>query len=233
MVNKLRAILEPSGLHLRMEQYERLEAYHTLLLEWNQRMDLTNVPPDEMPLRHYADSLLPLLRQDLFLQGARLVDVGSGAGFPGLPLAIVRPDMEVVLLDSLKKRCLFLQTVVDTVGLANVRVLHGRAEDAARGELRAVFDLAVARAVAPLRVLAEYLLPFAKVGGKAVCWKGPAAGEELNQAQNALKLLGGRADVPWMLPLQDQEHMLLTIHKTIATPNIYPRKAGTPGKKPL
>ncbi len=233
MVDELRQILKPQGLHLTEKQYEQLSGYHFLLLDWNQRMDLTNVPPEEMPLRHYADCLLPLLREDLFVEGASLVDVGSGAGFPGMPIAIARPDHEVLLLDSLQKRCAFLQAVVDALGLPNVRVLHARAEDAARGELRAAFDLAVARAVAPLRVLAEYLLPFVKVGGKAICWKGPAANEEQTQAKSALKLLGGSAEAPWVLPLEGQEHMLLTINKSAPTPVTYPRKAGTPAKKPL
>ena len=162
MIEDLRALLAQGNIVLTDEAQERLLAYHRLLLEWNARMDLTNVPEEEMALRHYADSLLPLARKEWFPDGARLIDVGTGAGFPGMPLAIARPDLKVTLLDSQRKRCDFLSAVCDELKLPNVTVLHARAEDGARGALREQMDVAVARAVAPLNVLAEYLLPYVR-----------------------------------------------------------------------
>lgn len=212
---------------------EKMQAYYELLVEWNRRMDLTNVPPEEMPLRHFADSLRPLSHEVWFPKGCRLIDVGTGAGFPGLALAIARPDMEVVLLDSLRKRCDFLETVAAELDLRNVSVLHERAEDAARGPLRASFDLAAARAVAPMRVLLEYLLPFVRVGGSALCWKGPGLQDELKEVKAALFLLKGRLGECYPLGLPGMEHSVQAVVKTAPTPAVYPRQAGIPKKKPL
>lgn len=233
MRDELCRLLSAAELHLSPDRMQRLERYHDLLLTWNVRMDLTNVPADEMPLRHYADSLLPLAHKAWFPQGAALIDVGTGAGFPGLPLAIARPDMQVCLLDALRKRCDFLEEVVKETGLQNVLVVHGRAEDAARGVHRQRYDVAVARAVAPLSVLAEYLLPFVKVGGNALCWKGPAVDGELRDAGRALRALGAVAGDRLRLPLPGFEHYVQELKKQAVTPAAYPRKAGTPAKKPL
>ena len=212
---------------------ERLMAYHRLLLEWNARMDLTNVPEEEMALRHYADSLLPLARKEWFPDGARLIDVGTGAGFPGMPLAIARPDLKVTLLDSQRKRCDFLSAVCDELKLPNVTVLHARAEDGARGALREQMDVAVARAVAPLNVLAEYLLPYVRVGGRMLCWKGPAVREEMAAGERACKMLGGQAEGLYRLPIEGREHYVHSAIKISATARRYPRKSGTPSKDPL
>lgn len=233
MLEQLEPLLAAGGLGLSNVQREQLQRYHAMLLDWNQRMDLTNVPEQEMALLHYADSLLALSRPDWFPEGASLIDVGTGAGFPGLPLAILRPDMEVCLLDALRKRCSFLEAVVQELGLARVFVVHARAEDAARGALREHFSLAAARALAPLRVLAEYLLPFVQPGGLALCWKGPSLAVELEEAASALRKLNAVAGDCLKLPLPKREHFIQAIEKRAPTAPCYPRKAGLPSKKPL
>ena len=166
-----------------------------------------------------------------------MVDVGSGAGFPGLPLAIARPDLEVLLLDSQAKRIAFLDAVVQALGLTQVRTLHNRAEDAGRApELRESFDVAVARAVAPLGVLCELLLPLVRVGGRMICYKGPSAGEEWEAGNRAARLLGGTPLIshPVALPSQpDWRHQVVISEKNQKTLRQYPRKAGVPGRKPL
>lgn len=233
MLEVLKAYLQTGGITLSDKQAEMLAGYHGMLLDWNRRMDLTNVPPEEMALRHYADSLLPLAESGWFPKGAKLIDVGSGAGFPGLPIAILRPDMSVCLLDALKKRCDFLNAAAERLGVPHVRVVHARAEDAARGAHREGYDIAAARALAPLRVLAEYLLPFVKVGGRALCWKGPSLEAELSESAPALNLLGGQAGKAVLMPLPSVAHYVLPIEKAKATPGKYPRKAGTPARSPL
>lgn len=233
MLDQLLPLLEKAGIPLSMESQGQMKRFHALLMEWNQRMDLTHVPEEQMALRHYGDSLLPLGREEWFPQAASLIDVGTGAGFPGMPLAIARQDLEVVLLDALKKRCGFLQAVVEDLGLKNVRVIHGRAEDAARSSLRQQVDIACARAVAPVNVLAEYLLPFVKVGGRVLMWKGPSLQKELAAAGQALQLLGGVPEVAHPLPISGYQFYVQPIKKQASTPEKYPRKAGTPVRNPL
>ena len=216
----------------------RIARYHAMLADWNMRMNLTGDTDFDTSLdRHYTDCLAPLINRELFPDGASLIDVGSGAGFPGLPLAIARPDLQVMLLDSLMKRIHFLDAVVKELGLTNVRLVHSRAEDGGRdAALRENFDIAVARAVAPLPVLCELLLPFVKVGGRMICYKGPSAEEELLAGQKAAHMLGGAAveHIPVVIPSQpDWQHCLLTCEKKVKTVRQYPRKAGTPGRSPL
>lgn len=217
---------------------ERLCTYHALLAEWNTHMNLTGDTDFLTSLdRHYTDCLAPLAHESLFPERASLIDVGSGAGFPGLPLAIARPDLQVTLLDSLMKRIKFLAAVVEALGLSNVRLVHARAEDGGRDpKLREQFDIAVARAVAPLPVLCELLLPFVRVGGRMNCYKGPAADEELEAGRKAARLLGGAElqRLPVALPSQPEwQHCILTCEKTQKTVRQYPRKAGTPSRQPL
>ena len=225
-------LLSELKIELNEKAMERLSAYHDLLVKNNERMDLTNVPEEEMTLRHYADSLM-VLNAGLIPQNAHLIDVGTGAGFPGLPLAIAREDIKVTLLESKQKRCVFLQEVIDALELKNTRVICGRAEDLAAGANREMYDIAAARAVASLSTLAEYLLPYVRVGGKALCWKGPAVKEELQSGQKAAKLLGGKLGNLVDLGLPGRSSYVQIIKKFSETPKKYPRKAGTPASKPL
>ena len=232
MIGQLSELLTLQGIELG-ERREKMQAYYEMLLDWNRRMDLTNVAPEDMALRHYADSLVPLKNDAWFPKGSGLVDIGTGAGFPGMAIGIMRPDMEILLLDSLKKRCDFLSAVIETLQLKNISVLHARAEDAARGEWRGSFDIAAARAVAPMRALLEYMLPFVKVGGRALCWKGPGLDEELKDIKSALFLLKGQLDGRIALDLPGMEHSVQAVLKTDPTPAPYPRKAGLAKKNPL
>ena len=215
---------------------EKLDIYLRLLQEWNARMDLTaTLEEDEMADRHFIDSLA-VLRTDRFFAGASLIDVGTGAGFPGMVLAMARPDLSVTLTDAQQKRLNFLEVVRDAADVRNTVLLHARAEDAGRDrKYREMFDFAAARAVAPLNVLGEYLLPFVKVGGCALCWKGPALEKELEPGRRAARLLGGRLEMPekYTVDGRDWEHTILPIRKDEKTPPVYPRKAGTPKAKPL
>ena len=217
---------------------ERLARYQEMLFDWNARMNLTGDASLEATLdRHFMDSLAPLALPDLMPECASLIDVGTGAGFPGLALAIARPDLRVTLLDSLKKRLAFLDAVIADLSLGNVRTVHARAEDAGRDPaLRERFDAAAARAVATAPVLLELLLPFVRVGGRALCYKGPSAEEELRDGERAARLLGGGAlrTLPVTVPAQpDWRHCVLTCEKRSVTPPLYPRRAGVPAREPL
>ena len=223
------------GVCLSDEQLERLRGYHRLLNEWKARMDLTNVPEADMPLRHYADSVIPVgLAPALFREGSRLIDVGSGAGLPGIPLALCCPGLQVALLESMKKRCDFLTAARNGLGLSNVTVVNLRAETAGRSpEYRERFDLAVARAVAPTNVLLEYLLPLVTPGGRALCWKGPAAAQELAGGEAAAAQLGGGGIEAISYAVDGAERVLLRISKDGHTPERFPRRDGLPVKRPL
>ena len=223
------------GIPMSQGQVEQFNTYHEMLVEANARMNLTRVPEDpaEAVDRNYLDCVAPLAGG--FPAANTAVDVGSGAGFPGIPLAIMLPDIRFTLVDALGKRVDFLKTVIDRLGL-NAEALHLRAEDAARrDDLREGFDLAVARAVAPMNVLCEYMLPLVRVGGKMLALKGPGLDEELAQAENALRLLGGELErvQPLAIPGRDWNHRAAWIAKTAPTPQKYPRRAGTVEKKPL
>lgn len=223
------------GIPMTAGQAEQFNLYHEMLVEANARMNLTRVPDDpaEAVDRNYLDCVAPLAGG--FPDAATAVDVGSGAGFPGIPLAIMLPDTCFTLIDALGKRVDFLREVIDRLGL-NAVALHLRAEDAARREdLREGFDLAVARAVAPMNVLCEYLLPLVKVGGHMLALKGPGLDDELTQAGNALSLLGGAIErtQPLAIPGRDWNHQAAWIKKAAHTPEKYPRRAGAAEKRPL
>ncbi len=214
----------------------KLAVYLTLLTEWNQKMDLiAPSPPEEIVDRHFMDSLTALKTH--FLSGAAsLIDVGTGAGFPGLCLALACPALRVTLLDAREKRLSFLKAVLDATGLDHVSICHARAEDAAQTPaFREQFDLAVARALAPLPVLCEWLLPFVHSGGLALCWKGPSLGEEMQAGSRAAHLLGGKTEAPVPTPIfgRDWDHLLLPIRKSRPTPSAYPRKPGLTKSRPL
>ena len=228
--------LETMGVAFDQTAIERFEAFHAILDEYNQKMDLTAVlDEDERIDRHDLDSAAPLAK-GLLTPHAKVIDVGTGAGFPGMPLLILRPDLEMTFLDALNKRILFLQDALKRLGLKAV-TLHARAEDAARmADHREMYDAAVSRAVASAAVLQELTLPFVKTGGTAIAWKGPGVQEELVAAKRAAFVLGGtvRDILPAPVPGRDDwAHCLLVTEKTGKTPKAYPRKAGTPNKKPL
>ena len=226
---------EAMGIAMTEGQAAQFAEYHAMLTAANARMNLTRVPDDlrEAADRNYLDCIAVLAGE--FPRAETAVDVGSGAGFPGLPLAIMLPEVRFTLVDALGKRVEFLRSVIDALGL-NAEAVHLRAEDAARRpELRERFDLAVARAVAPMNVLCEYLLPFVKVGGRMLALKGPGLEAELDEAHTAIELLGGgeMRDVPLSIPGRDWDHRAAWIEKAAPTPDRYPRRAGLPEKKPL
>lgn len=234
----LRAHIEALGLEVDGKAPARLRRYHEMLCDWNTRMNLTGETDFSAALdRLYMDSLAPLAMGGMFPSGATLIDVGSGAGFPGLPLAIAQPDMQVTLLDTLAKRVGFLEAVAGELGLTNVQTLHARAEDAGHlPAMRESFDIAVARAVAALPVLCELLLPFVKVGGRMICYKGPSVQEEMEAGNAAARMLGGSmlTALPVRLPSQPEwQHCVVVSHKEAETNGKYPRRAGLPGRKPL
>lgn len=215
---------------------ERFEAFHAILDEYNRKMDLTAVlEEDERIDRHDLDSAAPLAL-GLLKEDAKVIDVGTGAGFPGMPLLILRPDLRMTFLDALQKRIAFLEDALGRLGLT-AETLHARAEDAGRTEAhRERYDAALSRAVAGSAVLQELTLPFVMPGGIAVAWKGPGVAEEWQQAKRAAYLLGGtlREPVPAPVPGRPEwGHVLLITDKTKKTPGAYPRRAGLPGKKPL
>lgn len=216
-------------------QLDQFGTYAELLLETNRNLNLTAITdPDEVAVKHMVDSLL-VYNKERF-HNHTIVDVGTGAGFPGLPLKIYDPGMRVTLIDSLQKRLHFLEQVVKTLGLGQVRCIHARAEDAGKDPaLREKFDVAVARAVAALPVLAEYCLPLVRVGGVFYAMKGSRYREEVDAAHHAVEVLGGKITEvrPVQLPGLEDHRAIITIEKVRPTPKQYPRKAGVASKRPL
>ena len=223
------------GIAIDPEQAERFERYHAMLTEANARINLTRVPEDirEAVDRNYLDCIAILSGE--LSRPRSAIDVGSGAGFPGIPLSIMMPETRWTLLDAQGRRVEFLRSVIDALKL-NAEAVHLRAEDAARRPgLREGFDLAVARAVAPMNVLCEYLLPFVRPGGIALAMKGPGLDRELAEAGYAIALLGGRpgAVSALTIPGRDWDHRAVRIDKIGPTPGRYPRRSGIPEKRPL
>ena len=217
------------------EIMEKLMGYMHGIISWNEKVNLTNLTEeDEFIEKHYIDSLL-LWNSESFKKADKIIDVGTGGGFPGVPLAILYPEKEFVLLDSLKKRLNIIDSLTDELGINNVTTFHGRAEDAAKQkDMREAFDLCVSRAVANLTSLSELCIPFIKIGGYFVAYKGPGAYDEAKEAENAINILGGKLESITVPEGQkESEHTLITILKTANTPEKYPRKAGDPLKKPL
>lgn len=216
------------------EQLAQFTRYYELLVETNKVMNLTAITePEEVAVKHMVDSLLAY---EDGMQGKTLVDVGTGAGFPGVPLKIYCPSLKVTLVDSLGKRLRFLQQVIDELGLKGIRCEHLRAEDAGRSKKhREQYDYVTARAVARLSVLCEYCLPLAKKGGQFIALKGSRFAEEIEEGEAAVKILGGKiiSAEPVKLPGLDDGRAIIKIAKIKATPAQYPRKAGTPEKQPL
>ncbi len=223
---------EKAGIFLTDEKYQKFAIYCDFLLEYNENVNLTAITDEkEVVTAHFIDSLLG---RDLIKNNAKCADIGTGAGFPGVPLAIARDDVSFLLVDSLKKRLVFLDMLAQKLELKNVKTLHGRSEDLAHDpKLRQNFDYVVSRAVARLNVLAELNLPFVKKGGEMLAWKGPAADEELREAQNALRILGASFLKKVVFSLNENEHNILCIKQNAEILKKYPRQAGTPKKKPL
>ena len=219
---------------LKTSEQQAFYRYMEMLLEWNEKMNLTAITEKkEIILKHFIDSLTI----NKYIQGkGTVLDIGTGAGFPGIPLKIANPNIKFVLVDSLNKRIGFLEEVKKKLKLKDIDLVHGRAEDLGHmQEYRENAGAVVSRAVSNLSTLAEYMLPFAKVGGVCICMKGSNISEEIEDSKNALNVLGGKIEKieKIILPNSNMERNLIIIKKIASTPNKYPRKAGTPVKKPL
>ncbi|MEE0856038.1 MAG: 16S rRNA (guanine(527)-N(7))-methyltransferase RsmG [Ruminococcus sp.] len=217
------------------EQIDQLQGYYEMLIEWNQKMNLTAITdPKEVAIKHFADSLSIFNYIDL-PQNARVIDVGTGAGFPGVVMKIARPDLELTLLDSLKKRLVFLESVLNKLGLSS-ELIHDRAENAAQNiDLREGFDLAISRAVARMNVLSEYCLPFVKLSGHFAAMKGPDAQSEIQAAKNAIQILGGKIFKINEFELYENGggRTIVLVEKIRPTPEKYPRNSGKIKSNPL
>lgn len=234
MKNKLKEISKQINIDLNEKQLNQFKKYMDLLLEWNEKINLTAITEeDEVILKHFIDSMTA---NKYIEKETSIVDVGTGAGFPGIPVSIVRDDVKVTLVDSLNKRINFLNEVISNIELKNINTIHSRAEDFGKNkQYRESFDISVSRAVANLSVLVEYLLPLVKVGGKCICMKGSEVEEEIAEAKFAIKELGGKIESvnEFCLPGTDIKRNIIVIKKERNTPNKYPRKSGTPSKQPL
>ena len=224
------------GFLLTDRQKEQYERYFELLVEWNEKINLTAITDkDEVYLKHFYDSIAPILQGLIENQPIRLLDIGAGAGFPSLPMKILFPELDVTIIDSLNKRINFLHLLAEELGLSRVHFYHGRAEDFAQDKaFRAQFDIVTARAVARMQVLSELTIPYLKVGGRLLALKASNAPEELEEAKNALNLLFSKVEdnLQYELPNGDPRFITL-VEKKKETPNKYPRKAGMPNKRPL
>ena len=234
--SKFEEELEKLNINLTEHQKEQFDRYYEMLVEWNNVMNLTGITDyDEVNLKHFTDSLTLVRNIDMNKIDA-VIDIGTGAGFPGLPIKKAYPHNHVLLLDSINKRIKFLNAVIEELDLADVETLHGRAEDyAKRKEYREQFDLCVSRAVANLATLSEYCLPYVKIGGEFISYKSGEIEEELSDAKGAIFLLGGRLEEcsSFTLPGTDIHRSLVKIVKVNGCPKKYPRKSGLPTKSPL
>ena len=237
-LEQFRKDLKELGFALDGGQEEQFLIYYELLVKWNEVMNLTAITEyDQVLKKHFVDSLsLIKAVSDIADRDYTLIDVGTGAGFPGIPLKIVYPELKLVLLDSLNKRVKFLQEVIEKLDLKKIDAVHGRAEELAiKAEYREQFDCCVSRAVANLASLSEYCLPFVKPGGCFVPYKSEKIQEEIKGAEKAVRILGGKMEEQkeFLLPGSDIYRCLLCIRKIQETPKKYPRKAGTPTKEPI
>ena len=201
------------------------------LLEWNKKVNLTAITDEkDIIIKHFIDSII--INKEI--EGNTMLDIGSGAGFPGIPLKIINNKMNVVLLDAVNKKVTFMNDTINKLDLKNIIAIHGRAEDYAHDDnYREKFDIVISRAVSNMTTLVEYMLPFVSVGGKCLCLKGPSVQEELDSARNAIKILGGKIDKVCEYTVENNERTLIIISKEKNTEQIYPRKQGKPLKEPL
>lgn len=231
---KLQNQAQKIDINLTNKQLNEFYTYMNLLIEWNKNINLTAITePEEIIKKHFIDSLT--ISKNI-QKDSSIIDVGTGAGFPGIPLKIVREDINVVLLDALNKRLNFLNEVVKENKLENIETVHFRAEEIGKNKkYREKYDIATSRAVAQLNILAEYLLPLVKIGGKCICMKGSNVEEELKNSKKAINLLGGEIEKieEFILPDSDIKRNVIIIKKVNSTPAKYPRKPGTPAKEPI
>lgn len=235
-LEKFKIGLQQLHIALSEKQMEQFLQYYELLVEKNKVMNLTAITEfDEVVEKHFLDSVSLTKQMDLH-QPLKVLDLGTGAGFPGIPLKIVFPELEITLMDSLNKRVLFLQDVISSLQLENIEAVHGRAEEAARNKkYRESFDLCVSRAVANISTLSEYCLPFVKIGGSFISYKSSTIEDELEDGKKGIAILGGKVKDVYKFTLPDSElqRSFVIIEKEKKTPKAYPRKAGTPSKEPL
>lgn len=235
MINKEKLRLEAEGLGLKLteEMIEKFDRFAELLVETNKVMNLTAIKdPDEIAVKHFADSLSVFTAADI-PEGASVIDIGTGAGFPGIPMLIFRPDLKLTMVDSTGKKLNFVRQTLEELNLS-AEVIHTRAEELGQGAKRESYDFAVSRAVAALNVLSEYCIPFVKPGGEFIAMKGAKAAEELAAAKTAIKTLGGAFSKEFSLNLSDSaERSLIIIKKISQTPTKYPRSSAQISKKPL
>lgn len=234
MLDLIKNGAEQLNIELDENQINQLMLYAKLLVEWNEKMNLTAITDEEgIATKHFLDSLTALTTG--YVSG-KVIDVGTGAGFPGLVLKIAKPEIELTLLDSLNKRITFLKSVSEEMGLDGIEFVHSRAEDGGQNAMyRGKFDTVVSRAVANMATLSEWCIPFLKVGGRLLALKGPSAGEELKNAKRAISILGGEIeDVREVkIPFTDLEHKIIIIKKVRQTPMKYPRKPAIAAKNPI
>lgn len=234
--NLMKTAADEVNIEFNEQMYDRFIKYMRLVQEWNQKINLTAITEDEEFIKKHFIDCIKVFKSDELKNAKTVIDVGTGAGFPGMPIAILREDIEVTLLDSLNKRINFLNLVVKELGLKNVTTIHSRAEDGGKNkDLREKFDIATSRAVANMAVLSEFCLPYVKVSAYFVALKGPAIEEELENSKKALDILGGkllRVDKT-VIEGTDLNHNIVVVEKVKECPKTYPRKAGTVTKKPL
>ena len=231
--------LQELGIALSEEQKQQFISFYEMLVEKNKVMNLTAITEfEEVIVKHFLDSLaiVKVVSQEMLASDVKIIDIGTGAGFPGIPLKIAFPNIRITLLDSLNKRINFLKEVCEELKLENVEFIHGRSEDFGKNpQYREKYDICVSRAVANLATLSEFCVPFVQVGGSFVSYKAGDCGEEVRESAKAVDKMGGKVEVTeeYTVPTSDLNRVLLVIKKEKATPKAYPRKAGTPAKEPL
>ena len=243
MIQVIKEKFREYNLEIDDTQAEQFAKFYDMLIEKNKVMNLTAITEfDEVLLKHFIDSVSieNILKKYNLLDSVshekdyNILDLGTGAGFPGIPLKIYYPNINITLLDSLNKRVGFLNEVIDALKLSNAKAIHGRAEDFARDkDHREKYDLVVSRAVANASTLSEYCLPYVKVGGYFIAYKSKDSDDEIKESKNAIKKLGGNLEEVYKFDIEDNGRSFMIIKKEVPTPNLYPRKAGTPSKKPL
>lgn len=232
--NYFNDLLLKNNIKLTDKQIEQFEFFKNELISWNNKINLTRITEEkDIYTKHFFDSLVPC---KYINENDKIIDIGTGAGFPGIPIKIYFPNIKITLLDSVNKKILYLEDIIKKHNFNNINVIHGRAEDVANNkEYRECYDVAISRAVANMSTLVEYLLPFVKVNGKVICMKGPNIIDELEKSKKAINILGGKIEdvYEYKLPDTDIKYNLIIIKKEKETPAEYPRKAGMPSEKPL